>query len=195
MSCQANPLPSHIPAPFQAVSDIRRWYAVYTYPRHEKVVTEKLESQSVEAFLPMFVIESRWKDRRVRIQTPVFPGYVFTRIKLAERIKVFNIPGVLRILSFNGVPAPIDDSEIDAVKLCLERGGTLKPHPFIEVGERVRVRSGLLEGLEGLVTRCKNDRILILPIALINQSVAIEVDADLLEPLAAEVIHRAPIAP
>ena len=189
MSCQANPLPSHIPVPLQAVSDVHRWYAVYTYPRHEKVVTEQLQSQSVEAFLPTFVIESRWKDRRVRIKTPVFPGYVFTRIKLAERSKVFNIPGVLRILSFNGVPAPIDDSEIDAVKLCLERGGILKPHPFIEVGERVRVRSGMLEGLEGLVTRCKNDRILILPIALINQSVAVEVDADLLEPLTPEAIH------
>jgi transcription antitermination factor NusG len=188
MSCQANPMPSHIPALHQAASEVHRWYAVYTYPRHEKVVTERLESQSVEAFLPTCVIESRWKDRRVRIQTPVFPGYVFTRIKLAERSKVFNLPGVLRILSFNGVPAPIDDAEIDAVKLCLERGGTVRPHPFIEVGERVRVRSGMLEGLEGLVARCKNDRILILPIALINQSVAVEVDADLLEPLAAEVI-------
>jgi transcription antitermination factor NusG len=189
MSCQANPLPSHIPVPLQAVSDVHRWYAVYTYPRHEKVVTEQLESQSVEAFLPTFVTQSRWKDRRVRIQTPVFPGYVFTRIKSAERSKVFNIPGVLRILSFNGVLTPIDDSEIDAVKLCLERGGTLKPHPFIEVGERVRVRSGMLEGLEGLVTRCKNNRILILPIALINQSVAVEVDAVLLEPLAAKVMY------
>jgi transcription antitermination factor NusG len=188
MSCQANPLPSHIPVPLQAVS-VPHWYAVYTYPRHEKVVREQLESQSVEAFLPTFVTESRWKDRRVRTQTPVFPGYVFTRIRLVERSKVFNIPGVLRILSFNGVPAPIDDSEIDAVKLCLERGGVLKPHPFIEVGGRVRVRSGMLEGLEGLVTRCKNDRILILPIALINQSVAVEVDAELLEPLAAEVIY------
>jgi transcription antitermination factor NusG len=189
MTCQANPLQSHIPMLLHAVSDVPRWYAVYTYPRHEKVVMEQLESRSVEAFLPTSLIESRWKDRRVRIQTPVFPGYVFTRIKLAERSKVFNIPGVLRMLSFNGAPAPIDDSEIDAVKLCLERGGTLKPHPFIEVGERVRVRSGMLEGVEGLVTRCKNDRILILPIALINQSVAVEVDADLLEPLAAEVIY------
>jgi transcription antitermination factor NusG len=169
--------------PLQAVSYVPRWYAVYTYPRHEKVVTEQLELRSVEAFLPTFVIENRWKDRRVRIKTPVFPGYVFTRIKLSERSKVFNIPGVLRVLSFNGTPAPIDDSEIDAVKLCLERGGTLKPHPFIEVGERVRVRSGILEGLEGLVTRCKNDRILILPISLINQSVAIKIDAQLLEPL------------
>jgi transcription antitermination factor NusG len=189
MSYQAKPLPSHIPVPLQALSNVSRWYAVYTYPRHEKVVTEQLESRFVEAFLPTFVTESRWKDRRVRIQTPVFPGYVFTRIKLVERSKVFNIPGVLRMLSFNGAPVPIDDAEIDAVKLCLERGGTLKPHPFIEVGERVRVRSGMLEGLEGFVTRCKKDRILILPIVLINQSVAVEVDADLLEPLGAEVIH------
>jgi transcription antitermination factor NusG len=102
---------------------------------------------------------------------------------------VFHIPGLLRMLSFNGAPAPIDDAEIDAVKLCLERSGTLKPHPFIEVGERVRVRSGMLEGLEGLVKRCKNDRILILPVVLINQSVGVEVDADLQEPLGAEVIH------
>jgi transcription antitermination factor NusG len=189
MSCQADSLQNHIPVPLEAVSDAPRWYAVYTYPRHEKVVTEQLESKSVEAFLPTFVTESRWKDRRVRIQTPAFPGYVFTRIKVAERSKVLNIPGVLRMLTFNGAPAPIDDSEIDAVKLCLERGGTLKPHAFIEVGERVRVRSGMLEGLEGLVTRCKNDRILILPIALINQSVAVEVDADLLEPLTAEVMY------
>jgi transcription antitermination factor NusG len=187
MNCQADPLPNQMPVPVEAMMDAPRWYAVYTYPRHEKVVTEQLESKSVEAFLPTFVTESRWKDRRVRIQTPAFPGYVFTRIKLAERSKVFNIPGVLRMLTFNGAPAPIDDSEIDAVKLCLNRGGVLKPHPFLEVGERVRVRAGMLEGLEGLVTRCKNDRILILPIALINQSVAVEVDADLLEPLADEV--------
>ncbi|WP_433968434.1 transcription termination/antitermination NusG family protein [Tunturiibacter gelidiferens] len=70
------------------MSDVPRWYAVYTHPRHEMVVTKQLESRSVEAFLPTFVTESRWKDRRVRIQTPVFPAYVFTRIKLAERSKV-----------------------------------------------------------------------------------------------------------
>jgi transcription antitermination factor NusG len=189
MSCQANPLPNHISVPLKAMSDAPRWYAVYTYPRHEKTVAEHLESKSVEAFLPTFVTESRWKDRRVRIQAPAFPGYVFTRIRFAERSKVFNIPGVLRILTFNGTPAPIDDSEIDAVKLCLERGGTLKPNSSIEVGERVRVRSGMLEGLEGLVTRSKNDRVLILPIMLINQSVSVEVDADLLEPLAAEMTY------
>jgi transcription antitermination factor NusG len=160
-----------------------RWYALYTHPRHEKVVTEQLQSKSLEAFLPTFTTESRWKDRRVRIQTPVFPGYVFTRIHLSERSKVLAVPGVARMLSYNRAPAPIDDSEIDAVKLCLERAVSLEVHPLLEVGDRVRVRSGVLEGLEGLISRCKNTRRLIVPISLINQSVAVEVDADLLEPL------------
>jgi transcription antitermination factor NusG len=185
MSCVGNSLLNLTPNLNPILSDYLRWYAVYTYPRHEKSVAEQLESKTIEAFLPTFTTESRWKDRRVRIQTPVFPGYVFARISPSQRSKILNTPGVIRVLSFNGIPAPIDDSEIEAVKLCLERDATLKPYPFLEVGDRVRVRSGVLEGLEGLISRCKNERRLIVPITLINQSVAIEVDAQLLEPLPA----------
>jgi transcription antitermination factor NusG len=107
---------------------------------------------------------------------------VFTRIDLIDRSKVLAIPGVIRMLSSNGMPAPIDDSEIEAISLCMERGVTLEPYPFLEVGERVRVRSGVLEGLEGVISRCKNDRRLVVPISLINQSVAVEIDVQLLEP-------------
>jgi transcription antitermination factor NusG len=189
MSYLADPLSTYPPADV-ALSGPPRWYAVYTCPRHEKVVTEQLTLRSVEAFLPTFVTESHWKDRRVRIQTPVFPGYVFTRINLSERSKVFTVPGVVRMLSFNGTPAPIDNSEIEAVRLCLERGATLEPHPFLEVGDRVRVRSGVLEGLEGVVSRCKKERRLIIPISLINQSVAVEVDVQLLEPLGAQDVSQ-----
>jgi transcription antitermination factor NusG len=185
MSCVGNSLLNLTPNLNPILSDYLRWYAVYTYPRHEKSVAEQLESKTIEAFLPTFTTESRWKDRRVRIQTPVFPGYVFARISPSQRSKILNTPGVIRVLSFNGIPAPNDDSEIEAVKLCLERDATLKPYPFLEVGDRVRVRSGVLEGLEGLISRCKNERRLIVPITLINQSVAIEVDAQLLEPLPA----------
>jgi transcription antitermination factor NusG len=186
MTCLAEPLSNHTPAPNPGLGNSHRWYAVYTYPRHEKAVQERLESKSVEAFFPTFVSESRWKDRRVRIQTPFFPGYVFTRINLSERSKVLAAPGVIRMLSFNGTPAPIDDSEIEAVRLCLERGATLEPCPSFQVGDRVRVRSGVLEGLEGLVSRCKSERRLIVPISLINQSVAVEIDVQLLEPLCAQ---------
>lgn len=160
-----------------------RWYAAYTYPRHEKTVMKQLESKSIEVFLPVFLTENRWKDRRVQIQNPLFPGYVFTRIDLSDRNRVLAIPGVIRILSFNGLPAPIDDSEIEAVRFCMERGAAMEPYPFLEIGDRVRVRSGVLEGLEGLVSRCKDERRLIVPISLINQSVAVEIDVQLLEPL------------
>jgi transcription antitermination factor NusG len=183
MTCLAEPLSNYTPTLSQASGDSHRWYAVYTYPRHEKAVKERLESKSIEAFLPTFVSESRWKDRRVRIQTPFFPGYVFTRISLSDRSKVLAAPGVIRMLSFNGTPAPIDDLEIEAVRLCLERGATLESFPLFQVGDRVRVRSGVLEGLEGLVSRCKSERRLIVPISLINQSVAVEIDVHLLEPL------------
>ncbi len=190
MGCVGNSLLSFTSNLSPILNDHLCWYALYTYPRHEKAVAEQLESKAVEAFLPTFTTESRWKDRRVRIQTPVFAGYVFARISPGQRSKVLNAPGVIRMLSFNGAPAPIDDSEIEAVKLCLERGAALKPCPFLEVGDRVRVRSGILEGLEGLISRCKNDRRLIVPITLINQSVAIEIDVQLLEPLM--VNHRSP---
>jgi transcription antitermination factor NusG len=186
MSCEAERLSDYTPALNPALGDSHRWYAVYTYPRHEKAVREQLESKSIEAFLPTFASESHWKDRRVRIQTPLFPGYVFTRIDLSERSKVFAVSGVIRMVSFNGTPAPIDDTEIQAVRLCLEQGVAVQPYPFLEVGDRVRVRSGVLKGLEGLISRCKNERRLIIPISLINQSVAVEIDVQLLELVGAQ---------
>jgi transcription antitermination factor NusG len=183
MSCLAEPLSINDSVINTATGSSHRWYAIYTYPRHEKAVKEQLESKSVETFLPVSVSENRWKDRKVKIQNPLFPGYVFTRISLKDRSKVFALPGVIRMLSFNGAPAPIDDGEIEAVKLCLDRGATFERCALLEVGDRVRVKAGLLEGLEGFISRCKNERRLIVPISLLNQSVAVEVDLHLLEPL------------
>lgn len=163
--------------------DHLQWYAVYTYPRHERAVTEHLQSLSLVAYLPTLLTESEWKDRRVRLHTPAFPSYIFTQISLAQRSKVLNASGVVRILSFNGKPVPIADSEIEALRLCLDKGTAIERCPTLEVGDRVRVRSGALEGLIGHISRCKKDRRLIVPITLIHQSVAIEIDMQLLEPL------------
>jgi transcription antitermination factor NusG len=163
--------------------DHLQWYAVYTYPRHEKAVTEHLQSQSLAAYLPTLLTESDWKDRRVRLHTPAFPSYTFAQIRLAQRSRVLSTSGVVRILSFNGNPVPIADSEIEALRLCLDKGVSVERCPTLEVGDRVRVRSGVLEGLIGQISRCKKDRRLIVPISLIHQSVAIEIDMQLLEPL------------
>ena len=115
------------------------------------------------------------------IQRPIFPGYVFTHLDLRDRNHLFSVPGVVRMLSFNGAAAPIDDEEIEAVQLCLERGANPQPHPFLEVGERVKVISGALAGLEGVVARHRNQLRIVVSIALINQAVAVEIDADMIE--------------
>lgn len=167
----------------RGVQDHSHWYAIYTYPRHERSVAAHLESQALNVYLPTMLTESRWKDRTVRLEVPLFPSYVFIRIRLDQRNKVLGAAGVVRILCFNGAPAPIENSEIEALKLCLERGAAIERCSPLGIGDRVRVRSGALQGLVGQISRVKNDRRLIVPITLIHQSIAIEIDVDLLEPV------------
>ncbi|WP_188758128.1 UpxY family transcription antiterminator [Edaphobacter acidisoli] len=184
----ANPVSNLSPLPMLPSDVATRWYAVYTRPRHEKAVADGLRSKSIEVFLPTVVTESRWKDRIVRIESPLFPGYVFTRIHLGERGKVLRVFGVVRMLSSHGAPASIDDAELESVRLCVEHGVRLEVGPFLKVGQRVRVRAGLLEGVEGVIARRKDSRSLIVPVSLIHQSVAVEVDAGLLEPLGSSAV-------
>jgi transcription antitermination factor NusG len=165
------------------ITDIARWYALYTYPRHERAVTENLEHQSIEAFLPSCLVKSQWKDRQVQISRAIFPCYVFARIGMNQKVKVMSIPSVIRIVAFNGAPAPIPDSEIEAVRLCLSNGARVERHSFLEVGERVRVRCGVFEGLEGIVLRHSNGCKLVVSIGLIHQAVALEIEASQLEPI------------
>jgi len=174
----------HLPvsAGISAIGVGPRWYAVYTYPRHEKVVATQLQQKAVEIFLPTFSVMSRWKDRRVRVTNPVFPSYLFTRIDLRDRISVVSTPSVIRIVSFNGVPTPIPDGEIGAVRACLA-GGNIAPHPFIVVGERVRVRSGPFKGVSGIVIRRTNHCKLVVSIGIIHRSFALEISPEDLDKL------------
>jgi transcription antitermination factor NusG len=177
------------PAPDHALSAAHpssHWYAISTYSRHEKTVKAYLDTKAIEAFLPTVTVQSRWKDRNVELTLPAFPGYVFVRISMQECGRVLSTPGVARILSFNRAPAPIHHMEIDALRLCVERcRSAVESHHFLEVGERVRVRAGILQGVEGLITRKKGACRLILSIALIHQSVAVDIDGSLLEILPA----------
>ena len=176
-----------------------RWYVAYTYPRHEKSVADQLVHKSVETFLPTLTRVSQWKDRQVKLVLPLFPGYVFARICANEKLAVLSVPSVIRILSFRGVPVPLNDGEIDAIRLCLVRGGILQPHRFIAVGERVRVTSGVFQGLEGIVIRHSNSCKLVVTIALIHQSVALEIEGERLEhvhpPFVSHVALQSPIVP
>jgi len=172
-------LPEGTAAP--VIPDPRHWHAVYTYPQHEKAVAEQLQTKSVETFLPTLLSRRQWKDRKVKIAQPLFPGYVFTRIAAEERIKVVSIPSVIRVLSFNGQPVDISDQEIENIRLCVGGGVGLESHPFPEIGERVRVISGAFEGVEGTVVDRKNNCKVVISISLIHQAVALEIDFKHLE--------------
>ena len=153
-----------------------RWYAAYTSANHEKRVAVQLEQRSVEHFLPLYESLRRWKDRRMKLQLPLFPGYVFVRLALPERLKVLQVPGVARLVGFNGQPAVLPDREIQALRTSLAVQVRAEPHPYLTVGRRVRIERGPLAGVEGILIRKKNALRVVLSLDLIMRSASVEVD-------------------
>jgi transcription termination/antitermination protein NusG len=155
------------------------WYALYTCPRQEKRVAEQIERRSISCFLPLYRSMRRWKDRRKELELVLFPGYVFVRMALENKLRVLELPGAVRLVSFNGKPAAVPADEIETLQTRLS-GAKIEPHPYLRTGRRVRVRSGAMEGLEGIVVRRKDRCRVVFSIDLIMRSVAVEVDeADL----------------
>lgn len=171
----------HLEMPQSLVQPL--WYAAYTSANHEKRVGEQLAVRSVEHFLPLYSSLRRWKDRRVKLELPLFPGYVFVRLALRDRLVVLQIPGVARLVGFNGTPAALPEEEIEALKKGLLCGVHAEPHPFLSVGRRVRVKAGPLAGAEGIVIRRKNRLRLIISLDLIRCAAGVEVEAVDLEPI------------
>jgi transcription antitermination factor NusG len=159
------------------------WYAVYVLSNHEKRVAQQLEERSIEHLLPRYGSIRQWKDRRVQLQRPLFPGYVFVRLALRDRLQVLQISGVANLVGFCGTPAALPQAEIDALRSSLLNGVRAEPYPYLTVGRRVRVKSGPLAGMEGILVRKKNQGRLVISLDLILRSVAVEVDGFGLEPL------------
>ena len=158
----------------------RNWYALTTCSRHEKSVADQIERRSFQCFLPSYRSVRRWKDRRKELRLALFPGYVFVRMELQDKLKVLQLPGVVRLVSFNGKPAVLPDTEIEALQARLSGDIRVEPHPYLRTGRRVRVRSGAMQGLEGIVVRRKEHCRVIFSIDMIMRSVSVEVDeADL----------------
>jgi len=160
-----------------------RWYAAQTCANHEKRVLEQLSQRTVEAYLPLYASVRRWKDRRICLELPLFPGYVFVRLALRARVQVLQTPSVVRLVGFGGHPTALPDQEIDGLRRGLTRDTRVEPHPYLKVGHRVRVRTGPLQGLEGILVRKKNVSRFVISLDLIMRSVAAEIDTDELEPL------------
>jgi transcription antitermination factor NusG len=158
------------------------WYALYTCPRHEKRVAQQIEQHRIACFLPIYRSVRRWKDRRKELELALFPGYVFVRIALPDRLQVLQLAGAVRFVSFNGHPVQLPNGEMETLMSGLSSGVRAEPHPYLQVGRRVRVRSGPLAGAQGILVRRKDKFRVVLSLDLIMRSVAVEVDESDIEP-------------
>src|SRR5580693_8625458 len=150
MGALATPTTHALPGPLSEGS-AANWYALYTAPRHEKRVADQIQQQGIACFLPLYRSVRRWKDRRKELALVLFPGYVFVRLPLQSRLRVLQLPGAVRLVTFNGQPAALPEEEIENLRSRLSCSRNIEPHPYLTVGRHVRVRSGPLQGLEGIV--------------------------------------------
>jgi len=161
----------------------QRWYAVYTNANHEKRVALQVCQRSIENFLPLYESVRQWNDRRMKLELPLFPGYVFVRLALRDRLQVLRIPGVVRLVGFNGAATALPDEEIEGLRRALANGLRAEPHPYLTVGRRVRITAGPLAGREGLLKRWKGDLRVVLSTELIRRSISVEIDISSVAPI------------
>ncbi len=174
---------SVIAAESGVVKDVQ-WYAGYTAARHEKRVAEHFAQRGVEHFLPLYETIHRWNNGRHRVQLPLFPGYIFVRIALQERLRVLEVPGFVRLVGFNSLPCALPESDINTMKDALTRGVLAEPYPYLTVGTRVEIRNGPLQGMTGILVRRQNRCRVVISVDLIMRSMIVEVEAKDVVPLA-----------
>jgi transcription antitermination factor NusG len=156
--------------------DRPRWYAAYTLPRHEKAVAHRLVQQKIESYLPLYPAVRCWNHRRIEVELPLFPGYVFVKMLLADRIRILSRPGIIRLVSFDGHPAVLPDDEIERLQSSLAIWKAT-PYPFLTAGKQVRIKSGPFAGLEGKILRRKGKIRLLVTLDLIQSAMLLELDA------------------
>ncbi len=154
------------------------WFAAYTRAQHEKIVAQQLHANEVEHYLPLCESVRKWKDRRKLLQMPLFPGYVFVRLSLFDRLRVLQIPGIVNLVGFSGHPEPLPEIEINVVRELLRNKSGVQSHPFLKAGCRVRVTHGSLAGTEGILVREKKNFRLVVSIELIMRSIAVEINGE-----------------
>ena len=154
------------------------WYAIRTRSRHEKVVATQLKNLEVETFLPLVSQIHRWSDRRKGVEVPLFPGYAFVRLLYTadQRLRVVRAHGVVDFIGTQGQATPIPDSQIEDIKTLLTHGVPFENHAYLQIGQRVRIRGGSLDKVEGILIEKKKERVLVISIEPIQRSLSIDLD-------------------
>jgi transcription antitermination factor NusG len=159
-------------------ADDRSWFAVQTKARHEKRVAAGLKEKGVVVFLPLFSALHQWSDRKRLLELPLFPNYLFVRIGVDRdvRITALRTNGIVGFVGMRGLGAPIPDEQIHAVQTILTEKVSVTPYPFLNVGQKVRIRGGSLDGIEGLLLRVNGDSSLVISVRGIQRSLAIRIE-------------------
>jgi transcription antitermination factor NusG len=159
-----------------SASGALNWYALFTRYQHEKSVALALSNKTYEVYLPLCNSTRQWQDRSKQLWLPLFPSYVFVRGGMDRALQIVSTPGVVHFVRFGGRPAAISQAQIDAVRKILENHAAIEPHPYIARGDRVRVKSGALAGLEGILIRKKKLAHLVISLQMLGRSAAVEVE-------------------
>jgi transcription antitermination factor NusG len=162
---------------------VPKWYAIHTFAHHEKRVDERLSVKNVDTFLPLYSVRRTAKGVTGKIEKPLFPGYVFVFILLSQRLLVLQVPGVVKLVGSGGKPLPVEQQEIDSLLKARAMGIPAEPHPWLEIGRKVRITTGPFEGLQGILTRRKGKHRIVLALELIASSFVLDVDSWMVEPV------------
>jgi transcription antitermination factor NusG len=165
--------------------DTENWYAVMTRARHEKIIAHRLQEQGISTFLPLVTEVHRWSDRKKKVELPLFSCYLFTRLAPTNeaRLRVLWVDGVFQLVGVRGEGTPIPDEQIEALRTLVERRLPLCSYPFLRIGQRVRIRSGSLNGLEGILVGRNGDQTLVVSIEAIQRSLAVRIEGYDVEPV------------
>ncbi len=166
-----------------ATSEMPNWYAVQTRARHEKLVAYRFQESGIETFLPLVNEVHRWSDRKKIVQLPLFSCYVFAKVcpTNVDRMRLLRVDGVLSLVGKRGEGTPIPDEQIESVRLLLSQSMAWTEHPFLKIGQRVRIRSGALDGMEGILLSRNGDRTLVVSVDAIQRSLAVKLEGYELE--------------
>jgi len=174
----------------RTIADRLSWFAVRTKTTHEKRVASLLNYQDYECFLPLYKCRRCWSDRTKEVQLPLFPAYVFCRFNVHLRGPILKTPSVIGVAGVAGKPVAIDDDEIAAIQRVHGSGLGVSPHPFLQIGHRVRIQGGPLEGLEGIIEDVRRRNRLIVSVTLLQRSVAVEIDNGWVTPISSTPTSR-----
>ena len=161
-----------------------KWYALYVKSRHEFIVSNELQRKGITTFLPSITKLNQWKDRKKRVEFPLFPSYLFVNIAPSpeEFLKVMKTRGAVTFVSMNpGCPTPAREEEISSLKIMLESGEKIDIYPHLKEGTPVRLRSGVFQGAEGILEKKNNEHIFIVSIKVLGRSVAVKMHANAVE--------------